>query len=115
VVFDGRAGNQRWAHSQGHRLNDWGKLVLFLSVGSAFVVAFLVALAPIPRKVRTLALIFGPLADFGVFAFFISQDGPCVGECYDQVALGFFAVFAFLAWLVGAASGYVIRVLRQQT
>jgi hypothetical protein len=88
---------------------EFGRLALLLSVGSAFVVGFLVALVPMPRVVRVVALVAGPLADFGVFSFFIWQNGPCVGECYDQVALGLFAVLAFVAWLVGAGSGYLVR------
>lgn len=89
-------------------LTDSGKLEFFLSVGSAFVVAFLVSFAPMPRTLRAAALIAGPLANFGVFAFLISED-PCVRECVGKAAYGTFAVLAFVAWLVGAGIGYVLR------
>jgi hypothetical protein len=93
----------------GAGYTDFGRLVLVLSISTAFVVAVVVTLAPIPRTLRTAALIAGPLADFGVFALLISKNGPCVGECYGNVALGAFAVLAFAAWLVGACSGYLLR------
>jgi hypothetical protein len=93
-------------------LTEFGKLVLGLSVGSAFLVSFVIAVAPMPRTLRRIALLIGPLADFGVFAFFIHEDRSCgSGDCLDQAVFGFFAIFAFGAWLAGAAVGYLLRKL----
>ena len=90
-------------------LTEFGQLIVVVPVPSAFILAFTLSLIPVRRSVRTAGLVAGPLIDFGVFAYFIRADGPCVGECYDQYVLGLIALVTFGSWLFGAGIGYLVR------
>jgi len=90
-------------------LADYAGQAFVLSVSSAFIVAFLITFGPLPQRARNVALVAGPLADFGVFGLLLHRSPPCTTECWDQAVAVTLAGFALLAWLVGAVAGYVLR------